>query len=144
MLKNTLLLSCLLLFCGLIACKSTKNRPLDIAFTPDTSGIVIRNVDPVGMAKIRSGALQGAALQELVKVVEVSLGEDSTGLERDVPGRVLAKDDDLLFKPEMPFKKGMRYIVLTYANVKFADFESIMKNNTKFNMAPNQKVLEIL
>ena len=133
-----------MLFCCLIACKATKNSALDIDFAPDTLSIVIRNVDPVGMAKIRSGALQGAALQELVQVMEVPLAEDSSGLEHDVPGRVLVEDDELLFKPEMPFKKGMRYIVLTYVNVKFADFESIMKNNTKFNMAPNQKVLEIL
>ncbi len=144
MFKYPALLISLLLFSSMYACKSTKNRPLEIDFAADTLSIVIRNVDPVGMAKIRSGELQGAALQEMVKVVALPLAQDSAGLEHAVSGEVLVKDDELLFKPAVPFKSGMRYIVYTYANVKFADFESIMKNNTKFNLAPNQKVLEIL
>lgn len=129
----------LVIFC--FACNSTKSRPLDIGFSADSSSIVIRNVDPVGMAKIRNGELQDSLLQELVTVLKTPLADDSTGVSLEVRGRVLPEAEALIFKPESPFEKGRDYRVLTYINSRFADLQSVVKGQTKFNMAPNEQVL---
>lgn len=130
-----------LLLCGLYACNSTKSRPLEIDFSKDSLAIEIRNIDPVGMAKIRNGELTDSLLQELVTVLQSPQAGDSAGVELEVPGEILPAADGLTFKPEAGFEKGRKYVVLTYVNSRFADFQSIIKSQTKFNMAPNQKVL---
>jgi hypothetical protein len=130
-----------LLLCSLFACNSTKSRPLEIDFAKDSASIEIRNIDPAGMAKIRNGELNDSLLQELVTVLQSPLAGDSVGMELEVEGKVLPAADALIFKPEAPFEKGRKYMVLTYVNSRFADFQSIIKSQTKFNMAPNQKVL---
>lgn len=123
------------------ACKSSKNEELNIDFSRDSTSIVIRNIDPVGMLKIQNGELSDSVLQQMVTVLESAAADDSTSVERSVPGKVLKGKDALSFKPAVPFKKGRQYMVLTYLNSKFADLQSIIKNQTKFNMAPNQKIL---
>jgi hypothetical protein len=133
-----------MLLCSLGACNSTKNSPLDIDFSRDSTSIVIKNIDPVGMAKIKNGELGDSLLQELVTVLESPLAEDTAGMQLQMPGKVLPAGDALIFQPGRPFEKGRKYMVLTYINSKFADFQSIIKSKTKFNMAPNQKVLEFL
>lgn len=130
-----------LLLCSFSACNSTKSRPLEIDFSKDSASIEIRNIDPAGMAKIRNGELNDSLLQELVTVLESPMVGDSAGVELEVPGKILPASDALIFKPEAPFEKGRQYMVLTYVNSRFADFQSIIKSQTKFNMAPNQKVL---
>lgn len=130
-----------LLFCSLYACNDTKSRPLEIDFTADSTAIAIRNIDPVGMAKIRNGELTDSLLQELVTVLESPMDGDSAGVELQVRGSILPAADGLVFKPNVAFEKGRKYMVLTYVNSRFADFQSIIKSKTKFNMAPNQKVL---
>lgn len=133
-----------MLLCSLIACNSTKNKPLEIDFSRDSTSIVIKNIDPVGMAKIKNGELGDSLLQELVTVMESPLAEDTASMQLQRSGKLLAAGDSLIFQPARPFAKGRKYMVLTYINSKFADFQSIIKNKTKFNMAPNQKVLEFL
>lgn len=144
MLKFSGLCALALSICCLVACNSTKNRPLEIDFSRDSTSIVIKNIDPAGMAKIRSGALNNSSLQALVTVLAAPLEGDTSGLQLEVPGKMLAAGDSLVFKPAVPFESGRKYMVLTYINSKFADFQSIIKRKTKFNMAPNQKVLEFL
>lgn len=144
MLKFAALCCVLISFCCFATCNSTKNKPLDINFSNDSTAIVIKNIDPAGMAKIRNGELSDSLLQELVTVVESPLADDTAGMQVQMPGKVLQARDSLIFKPSHPFEKGRRYMVLTYINSKFADFQSIIKTKTKFNMAPNQKVLEFL
>ena len=134
----------LISLCCLVGCNSTKNRPLEITFSSDSTSIVIKNVDPVGMAKIRNGELGDSLLQELVTVVESPLAGDTAGLQMPLPGKLLQTSDSLVFQPARPFEKGRKYMVLTYINSKFADLQSVIKNKTKFNMAPNQQVLEFL
>ena len=144
MLKFAALCLVFISFCCLVACNSTKNRPLDINFSKDSTAIVIKNIDPAGMAKIRNGELGDSLLQELVTVVESPLANDTAGVQLRMPGKVLQARDSLIFQPAHPFEKGRKYMVLTYINSKFADFQSLIKSKTKFNMAPNQKVLEFL
>ena len=144
MLKFAALCCVLISFCCLAACNSTKNKPLEINFSKDSTSIVIRNVDPVGMAKIARGELSDSLLQELVTVVESPLKGDTAELELQLPGKVQQLGDSLVFQPSRPFEKGRKYMVLTYINSKFADFQSVIKSKTKFNMAPNQQVLEFL
>jgi len=119
-----------LLLCSLYACNSTKSRPLEIDFSKDSLAIEIRN-----------GELTDSLLQELVTVLQSPQAGDSAGLELEVPGEILPAADGLIFKPEAGFEKGRKYMVLTYVNSRFADFQSTIKSQTKFNMAPNQKVL---
>src|SRR5690606_14453831 len=94
-----------LLLCGLYACNSTKSRPLEIDFSKDSLAIEIRNIDPVGMAKIRNGELTDCLLQELVTVLQSPQEGDSAGLELEVPGEILPDADGLIFKPEVAFEK---------------------------------------
>lgn len=130
-----------LLLCSLYACNSTKSKPLEIDFSKDSLAIEIRNIDPVGMAKIRNGELTDSLLQGMVTVLQSPQAGDSAGVELEVQGEILPAAVGLIFKPEAGFKKGRKYMVLTYVNSRFADFQSIIKSQTKFNMAPNQKVL---
>ena len=144
MLKFWNLFGLLLVFCCLFACDSTKNRPLVIDFDQDSLSIVIKNIDPVGLRQIRDDSLKGPVLQQMISVTELPAAADTAGIPREVHGAVQAGPDQLIFKPAKPFQKGRKYRVLTYMNSKFADFQSILKNKTRFNMAPNEKVLEFL
>jgi len=130
-----------LALCCFCACNATKNKPLEIDFSQDSLSIVIRNIDPAGMNKIRNGELNDSLVQELVTVLEAPLETDTSGIQLPVQGKVLAGSDSLIFKPAEPFQRGRKYMVLTYMNSRFADLQSIIKSRTKFNMAPNQKVL---
>jgi len=141
MLKFRALCIVFISLCCLAACNSTKNRPLDIDFSGDSTSIVIKNIDPAGMAKIKNGELDNSLVQELVTVVESPLAGDTAELQLQMPGKVLPVGDSLIFQPARPFERGRKYMVLTYINSKFADFQSVIKSKTKFNMAPNQQVL---
>lgn len=132
----------LLLFSGsLYACNPAKNDKLEIDFSRDSTAIIIKNIDPVGMLKIQNGELSDSVLQEMVQVLESAEEDDSASMERSIPGKLRKGKDFLSFHPALPFKKGREYMVLTYLNSRFADLQSIIKNETKFNMAPNQKTL---
>ncbi len=123
----------LLLFAGCFyACGTAKNEKLDIDFSSDSTTIIIKNIDPVGMLKIQNGELSDSLLQQMVTVLESPAEDDSTSVERSVPGKLLKGKDFLSFQPAVPFKNGRQYMVLTYLNSKFADLQSIIKNQTKF------------
>jgi hypothetical protein len=123
------------------ACNSTKNKPLVIDFSSDSTQIIIRDIDPVGMLKIRNGDLNDSLLQQAVTVMESPSEEDSTGMERVMPGKVIRGTDHLTFVPAEPFRKGKLYLVQTYINSAFSDLQTLIKGKTKLHMVPNQKTL---
>jgi hypothetical protein len=132
-----------LIFIGICsACNSTKNKPLVIDFSRDSTQIIIEGIDPVGMLKIRNGELNDSLLQQAITVMESPSDEDSTGMERVMPGMVVIGAHNLTFVPAQPFKKGKLYLVQTYINSAFGDMETLIKGKTKLHMVPNQKTLE--
>jgi hypothetical protein len=141
MLKFNLYLAALIICCSL-ACSSAKNEPLDIDFSKDSSSIRIKNIDPVGLLKIKNGELNDSVVQRMVQVVASPKEGDTSSQEQLVPGKIAADSLSLVFKPVKPFEKGKRYMVLTFINSKFGDLQSLIQSKTKFSMAPNQKILQ--
>jgi hypothetical protein len=141
MLKFNLYLT-VLMVCCILACSNTKNEPLDIDFSKDSSSIQIKHIDPVGLLKIKNGELSDSVVQRMVQVVVSPEEGDTSSRDQLVPGKIIADSLSLIFTPSLPFEKGKRYMVLTFINSKFGDLQSLIQNKTKFSMAPNQKILQ--
>lgn len=128
--------------CCCVACSNKKNEPLNIVFTEDSTSIQIKNIDPVGLLKIKNGQLNDSVVQRMVQVLVSPEVGDSSGREQTLPGRISVDSAALIFRPAEPFEKGRRYMVLTFINSKFGDLQSLIQSKTKFSMAPNQKILQ--
>jgi hypothetical protein len=126
----------------LIACTSTKNKPLSIHFSTDSNKIVISNIEPAGLFQLKEYLNRDTAYQSLVSVLQTPAENDSIGVEIDWPGKLSLTGDSLLFTPNYPFTKGKNYLVETMINVQFASGKDIVRSDVGHYLKAQQKMLE--
>lgn len=80
--------------------------------------------------------------QKLVSVLETPADDDSTSMEREWPGKLTMKEDNVVFKPDSPFLKGKTYLVETKLNMSFGDIEQVIKGNMRTTMNFQQQLLK--
>jgi hypothetical protein len=126
---------------GLNACSSSKNKPLIIAFSADSTAIQVRDIDAAGLHQMKMMGDPDSLTTPLLTVLDTPTDEDSTSQEQQVPGRLRLVNDTLEFKPEKPFQKGRAYLVTTYLNVRFGNLQSALKGTMRNGVKPNQTLL---
>ena len=139
MLKLFLVIICIFL-CW--SCNTTDNKPLVIKFSADSSAILVSNIDAAALLHLKNNIKTDSSYQKLVSVLETPAEDDSTSMERDWPGKLVMKEDDVIFQPDSPFLEGKTYLVQTQLNMSFGDIEQMIKGNVRAKMNFQQQVLK--
>jgi hypothetical protein len=127
---------------GFNACSSANSKPLSIAFSADSTRILIRDIDAAGLHQLHNMGDLDSLRSPLLTVMDTPSDEDSTGREHEVPGKTRFVNDVLEFRPEQPFQKGKQYLVITYLNVRFGNLQSVLRGTMRNGVRPNQKLLK--
>ena len=126
----------------LFSCNTTNNKPLIIAFSPDSTQIVVKDINEAGLFQLKTNLNTDSAYQKLVTVLQTPADDDSTGMEIEWKGKLSLKGNELLFTPNLPFVKGKTYLVETMLNTQFASGEDILKDQVGTQIKPQQQTLK--
>jgi hypothetical protein len=126
---------------AVIGCSSSNNKPLSIAFSGDSTAVVISNIDRPGLLQLQQIKDQDSIFKELIAVLQTPSETDSSIREEPVPGKYFVSDTSIVFTPAKPFVKGREYLVITHMNTKFGDAEQIAKGQLSLGVKPIQKSL---
>jgi len=131
---------CLAVF--LFSCSSANNKPVIIAFSPDSSAVVFSGIDPAGLLQVRNTPRIDTAYAAVLSVLQSPSDRDTDSMELPVGGRVQVTDSTVVFIPVKPFVKGQRYLVVSYMNVKFGTPAMIFSGKLGQNVKPEQVILQ--
>lgn len=126
----------------LFACNTTNNKSLLIKFSPDSTSILISNIDPVGLLQLKNNINTDTMYQKLVTVLITPSDDDSLTIEKEWPGGLSMKGNELEFKPDSPFVKGKSYLVSTMLNASFGSVEEIIKGQMGTSLNAQEQVLK--
>ncbi|MFP5079132.1 hypothetical protein [Pedobacter sp. JCM 36344] len=141
MLKNINRLSLALMTTSFLGCASSNSKPLSIAFSKDSSAVVISDIDRPGLLRLRQLKPQDSIFKELIAVLQTPSENDSTIREELIPGDYAVSDTAITFTPDQPFAKGREYLVISHINTKFGDAKQIAKGQLSLGVKPTQKSL---
>ena len=139
MLKLFLAIICIFLC---LSCNTTDNKALAIKFSADSSAIIVSNIEAAAVLHLKNSIKTDTSYQKLVSVLETPADDDSTSMERNWPGKLVMKEDNVVFKPDSPFLEGKTYLVATQLNMSFGDIEQMIKGNVRARMNFHQQVLK--
>jgi hypothetical protein len=122
-------------------CSSSNSKPLSIAFSKDSTAVIISNIDRPGLLKLQEFKNQDSVFTELIAVLQTPSETDSSIREESIPGKYLISDTSIVFKPLEPFVRGREYLVITHINTKFGDAKQIAKGQLSLGIKPVQKSL---
>lgn len=125
-----------------LSCNTSDNKSLQIRFAKDSASILISNIDEASLLKLKNNIKTDSSYQKLVSVLETPADDDSTSMEREWPGKLTMKEDEVVFKPDSPFLKGKTYLVETQLNMSFGDIEQMVKGNVRARMNFQQQILK--
>jgi len=123
------------------ACSTSDHRLLQIRFNPDSSLVVIRGVDPVGLLQLKQAGAPDSLLCNLVSILQTPSERETSAREVPVNGHFFFKGDDIVFRPDSPFVKGRDYLVITHLNTHFGDFKAAVRGQLNTRLKPLQKQL---
>lgn len=126
----------------LFACNPTNNKPLLIKFSSDSSSILISNIATTGLLQLKNNINTDTTYQKLVTVLITPAEDDSVTMEKEWPGQLRMKGDELEFVPDSSFVKGKHYLVTTIINVSFADAEKVIKGGMGTSLHAQEQVLK--
>ena len=126
----------------LCSCSSANNKPIVIRFSADSTAIVFSGINPSGLLQVRNSPGIDTAYDSILSVMEIAGDNDSTQIERPLPGKVEVTDSNVLFKPLVPFVSGKNYLVMSYMNVKFGDASMLLKEKLNTGVKSNQAILK--
>jgi hypothetical protein len=124
------------------ACSSANNKPVSIAFSSDSTTILLKNIDPAGLYQLQSMGSTDSLPAALVRVLDTPGDEDSTGTEHEVPGKIRLLKDGLEFRPMEQYKPGRQYLVTSYLNVRFGNLQRALKGTMSNRVKPTQQLLK--
>jgi hypothetical protein len=133
MIKFLSKVSVILSVCAFVGCSSSKNKPVSIEFSADSSAIILSDINPVGLLQLKNNNFSDSTR---LKWVSVSMAG------KEIPGEVNIKDDKILFVPEAPFERGKTYLVSTPLNASFGGAKEILKGKVSYQVKPLQKTLQ--
>ncbi len=139
---KTIKLASIIYCCLFFACKNTDNKKLQIKFSADSSAISISNIESAALLKLKNNIKTDTMYQRLVSVLITPADDDSLSMEREWPGKLMVKDDNVVFTPDSPFQKGKTYLIETKLNMSFGDIEQVIKGQMKTGMNFQQQVLK--
>lgn len=126
----------------LFACNSTNNKPLLIKFSSDSSSILISNISTAGLLQLKNNINTDTTYQNLVTVLITPSEDDSVTMEKQWPGKLKMRGDELEFAPDSPFVKGKSYLVSTIINVSFANAEKVIKGGMGASLNAQEQQLQ--
>lgn len=141
MFKYIKLAALLYCFC-LFACTTTNPKPIAISFAADSNTIVIRNIEKAGLFQLKANLATDTTYQNLVTVLQTPADDDTASMEIEWPGKLMLKENNLIFMPDTPFVKGKYYLVQTMLNTQFATGKEIVQAEVGHAVKPQQKLLK--
>ena len=130
------------LCCVIIACKTPANKPLSIKFSADSTSIIVSNIGEAAVFQLKNNINKDTTYQNLVTVLETPAEDDSASVEREWPGKLNMKGNEVIFTPYRPFLKGKTYLVETKLNMSFGDIEHVLKGKMSTSMNFQQQLLK--
>nr|WP_294899040.1 hypothetical protein [uncultured Pedobacter sp.] len=116
---------------------------IEISGSADSCCIFIRNIDKSVVKTLIADGLTLVQWQSNISVYKKTDDEDVQDLEKPIPGNYILRNNQLIFKPTKPFKKGERYLVALYLQNPNGGLLSKLKtSNSPFNQKPIQKVIK--
>jgi hypothetical protein len=113
-----------------------------IRFSPDSAAIVFSDIDPAGLLQVKNTPDIDTAYSGVISVIEVPAENDSTGLERPLPGKLHVTDSTIVFNPSESFIAGRSYRVISYLNAKFGSASMMLTGKLNSRVKPEQVILE--
>ncbi len=129
-------------FCLFFSCNQTKSKPLLIAFSSDSSKIIIKDIDEAGLYRLKSNINADSSYQQLVTVLQTPQDDDSTSMEIEWKGKLNIEGNELVFTPAFPFVKGKTYLIETIINSHFANGEDIISGKVGTHIKSQQQTLK--
>ncbi len=115
---------------------------IEISTSSDSCCIVIKNINKSVVKTLITDSLSETQWQNNIAVYRKTADEDLQDLEKPVSGDYSLKDNELIFKPKIPFKKGERYLVEVYLqNPDDGLLSKLKTSNSPFNQKPIQKII---
>lgn len=136
-----LITTCCWLICLFFSCTDKNNKTI-IKFSADRTTIVIKGFDEATALKIKELKTDSLAAANLIKVVYLPDNEDQDQNQKIIGGNLTLSGDSLIFKPQQAFIKNKSYLVQSFIDVQFANFEKMFKQSIKPNLKPQQQVLK--
>ncbi len=124
------------------SCSTADNNSLEIKFSADSSSILISKIEAAALLQLKNNIKTDTSYQKLVSVLETPADDDSVTMEREWPGKLTMKEDNVVFTPDSPFLKGKTYLVETQLNMSFGDIEKMIKSQSRTTMTFQQHVLK--
>ncbi|GGI22909.1 hypothetical protein [Pedobacter mendelii] len=125
---------------NIVSCSNTNNKPI-IKFSADSNSIVIKNIDDASLFEIKKAYQANIDSVNFISVLLTPGETDSLQDEKNILGKIILKNDSLVFLPQEPFLKGKTYLVESYIGVKFANGSKLFKGSIKHNLEPQQQML---
>lgn len=125
---------------NIVSCSNKNNKPV-IKFSADSASIIIKNIDEASLFEIRKAYQNNSDSVNFISVLLTPAETDSLQDEKKIFGKVILKNDSLIFTPQQPFLKGKTYLVESYISVNFADGSKLFKGAIKHNLEPQQQML---
>ena len=129
-------------FLFLLSFSQTNTKPLLIAFSSDSSQIVIKDINEAGLFQLKTNINKDSSYQNLVTVLQTPNDDDSISMEIEWQGKLSLKSNELLFTPNQSFVKGKTYLVETIINSQFASGKDIIKGKVGTQIKPQQQILK--
>ncbi len=79
--------------------------------------------------------------QKLVSVLETPGDDDSLSMEREWPGKLSLKENEVVFTPDSSFIKGKTYLVETLLGMRFAAVGDVIRSDIGQLSKKQQKLL---
>lgn len=126
----------------LCACSTSNNKSLQIDFSADSSMIIFKQIEPAGLLQLKNNLPTDTQYQKLVSVLQTPGDDDSTSMEMEWPGKLVMDNDQLVFVPDSPFRKGKLYLVQTMLHADFATTKEVLHAEVGHHVKPQQQLLK--
>ncbi|OAQ38486.1 hypothetical protein A5893_13755 [Pedobacter psychrophilus] len=140
-------LSFVLLLFILFACQNKSANVLkdeiNIAVSKDSSSLIISNIDDYILRDLSTDTLSNSMWAQTIAVYSKTDDEDLQDLEKPIIGKYAIADKNIVFTPNLSFKKGKSYLVELYLQNPSGDItENLKKNSSLFNQDAIQKTIQ--
>ncbi|WP_443936958.1 hypothetical protein [Pedobacter sp. MW01-1-1] len=138
---NRIFLFVFSLFSSLLFSCQSENTGSVIAFTSDSSKIVIKNIQAVNLLQVKNSFKENLDSTYLISVYLTPGENDSLTMEHRIDGNIKLEGDSLMFYPKQPFEKGKTYLVETVIGMDFANSKKILTGKLKSSVQRQKQLL---
>ena len=116
---------------------------IKIGISKDSSSLIFSNIDDYILKDLSADTLSDSIWIKTIAVYPKSVDEDLQDLEKPIAGKYAVANKNIVFTPNLPFKKSKSYLVELYLQNPSGDItENLKSNSSLFNHEAIQKTIQ--